>query len=84
MSIFELSAGSIALLTLPAFINLWAIWHAAKHTFPGEKEQLFWILAGVFLPVAGGLAYLVFGLRRAEKKALQKESAASPQEKVLK
>ncbi|MBO4317105.1 MAG: PLDc N-terminal domain-containing protein [Mailhella sp.] len=66
MGLFDLSAGTLVLLGLPALINIWSIWHASRHVFPGEKEQLLWILAGVFFPVLGGIAYLLFGLRRAK------------------
>lgn len=54
------------LLMLPAVINLWAIWHAVNHRFVQEKERTLWILAGIFLPVLGGLFYLIFGLRRSK------------------
>lgn len=54
------------LLMLPAALNLWAIWHAMNHEFPLEKERLIWILAGIFLPVLGGILYLLFGLRRSK------------------
>lgn len=54
------------LLMLPAALNLWAIWHAMKHDFPLEKERLLWILAGIFLPLLGGILYLLFGLRRSK------------------
>ncbi len=65
MGLWDLPAGTLFLLGLPALVNIWSIWHASRHSFPGEKEQLFWILGGVFFPVAGGIAYLLFGLRRA-------------------
>lgn len=54
------------LLMLPAALNLWAIRHAMNHEFPLEKERLIWILAGIFLPVLGGILYLLFGLRRSK------------------
>lgn len=54
------------LLILPDILNLWAIWHAMNHAFPLEKERLLWILAGIFLPVLGGILYLLFGLRRSK------------------
>lgn len=60
----DLSVGQLALLSLPILPNLWAIWHAMRHEFPGEREKYWWTLGAVFVPVLGGLAYLLFGLRR--------------------
>lgn len=49
-------------------LNLWAICHAALHTFPsGPQERILWVMLAVFLPVLGGIAYLAFGLKRARK-----------------
>ena len=62
----DLSAGQLALLALPILPNLWAIRHAMRHEFPGEREKYWWTLGAVFVPVLGGLAYLLFGLRRGE------------------
>ena len=53
------------ILAIPILPNLWCIWHAFTHEFPGENEQKLWIRAGIFLPVLGGLAYLFYGRRRA-------------------
>lgn len=55
----------IAALALPILPNLWCIWHAYGHEFNTPAEKYGWMLAGVFLPVAGGLVYLLFGWRRA-------------------
>ena len=60
----DLSAGQLALLALPILPNLWAIRHAMRHEFPGDREKYWWTLGAVFVPVLGGLAYLLFGLRR--------------------
>lgn len=65
MSVFSLEWWQLALLFLPALLNLWGIWHAFNHAFETPLERLLWVLAGVFLPFFGGLAYLLFGLRRA-------------------
>lgn len=64
MQLTDLSGGYLALLILPILPNLWCIWHALRHEFPGEREKYAWMLGGVFLPLIGGLAYLVFGWRR--------------------
>ena len=49
MSLFSLEWWQIALLFLPALLNLWGIW----------------MVACVFVPVLGGVAYVLFGWRRA-------------------
>lgn len=64
MYLSDLSGVQIVLIVLPILPNLWCIWHAAQHDFPGEREKYFWMLGGVLLPVLGGLAYLLFGWRR--------------------
>ncbi|CAK7071059.1 MAG: hypothetical protein DELT_01885 [Desulfovibrio sp.] len=55
----------MAILTLPILPNFWCIWHAGRHAFPGPAEQQQWIRVGVFVPILGGLIYLLFGMRRA-------------------
>ena len=67
LPLFDLPPAQLALCFTPALINLWAIWHAATHRFPGHIEQVAWIVAGMFIPVLGGLAYLCFGLRRSRR-----------------
>ena len=52
-------------LSLPILPNLWCIWHAQRHTFPGPDEQKHWVRLGTFVPVLGGLLYVLFGWRRA-------------------
>jgi len=65
MNLLDLSPTQIALLLLPILPNLWTIWHAMRHDFPGEREKYWWTMGAVFLPLLGGLTYLVFGRRRA-------------------
>ena len=52
----------LGLLALP---NLFGIWHAFHRVFPTPQERLIWIGACIFVPVIGGLCYLIFGIRRA-------------------
>ena len=55
------------ILALPV-LNLWAICHAALRAFPsGPQERILWVMLAVFVPVLGGITYLVFGLKRASK-----------------
>lgn len=65
MSLFSLAWWQLALLFLPALLNLWAIWHAFNHTFATPLERIIWMMACVFIPVLSGVAYLLFGWRRA-------------------
>lgn len=51
-------------LALPILPNLWSIWHSYKHEFTSPMEKYGWMLAGVMLPVLGGVLYLLFGFRR--------------------
>lgn len=64
----------LALLALPMLPNLWGIWHAYRHRFKGQAEQMIWIVVCVFLPVLGGLAYLLVGRARAMKPVEQGDS----------
>lgn len=64
MSLLSLDAWQLGLIFLPALLNLWGIWHAFNHAFPTPLERMRWILACVFIPFLGGLAYLLFGWRR--------------------
>lgn len=58
---------NILLLGIPAIPNLFGIWHAWNRVFPTPQERLWWLGACVFVPVLGGIAYLIFGMRRARK-----------------
>lgn len=60
------------LVVVFALPNLWAIYHSFNHTFPTPQERLLWVCAGMFLPVLGGLMYLIFGMRRNTGKLFQK------------
>ena len=49
------------LLLLPMLPNWWGLWHAWRHSFANPAVRMLWMCACVFLPVAGGLAYLLWG-----------------------
>lgn len=55
----------IVVLALPILPNLWSIWHVRNHNFPSDQEKSLWFLLAVFVPVLGGLIYIVSGRRRA-------------------
>ena len=64
MMLTDLTGKQAALLLLPILPNLWSIWHAMRHDFPGEREKYLWTMTAVFLPLLGGMLYLLFGWRR--------------------
>ena len=51
-------------LLLPILPNLWAIWHIFHCDFPTAAEKMGWLFVAMFLPVLGGLAYLIWGRRK--------------------
>ncbi|MFR0876040.1 MAG: hypothetical protein ACLSHC_16725 [Bilophila wadsworthia] len=56
MSLFSLEWWQIALLFLPALLNLWGIWHAFNHTLETPLERVLWMVACVlFRPRRRGL-----------------------------
>lgn len=64
-------AWKLALLALAALVpilpNLWSIQHAYWREFPSLNEKMIWLVAAVFAPVLGGLAYVFFGRKRGKK-----------------
>ena len=54
----------IFLAILPIIPNLWAILHIFKNDFDTAQEKMIWLAVSVFIPVAGGLVYLILGRRR--------------------
>lgn len=71
LPILELFQGSakdimlaIVLLTLPILPNLWSIWDAYRHEFDTPAEKYGWMCGGIFLPVIGGMLYLLVGRLR--------------------
>lgn len=66
MTLWQL-AFFLLLLAIPILPNLWSIWHAFYREFPTPAERLIWIAGCVFLPVIGGVAYILIGRRRARK-----------------
>ena len=60
----------IGLFAVP---NLFGIWHAFHRVFPTPQERLIWIAVCVFVPIIGGVSYLMFGLRHARKWDTEKQ-----------
>ncbi len=59
-----LAAAVLILAILPNYI---AIWQSFHREFPTPLERTFWFLLAIFVPLLGGLAYLVWGRKRGRK-----------------
>lgn len=55
---------AMVLLALPILPNLWSIWDAYRHDFDTPMEKYGWMCGGIFLPVIGGVLYLLIGRLR--------------------
>lgn len=69
MTLLSLQPWQLALAFLPALLNLWGIWHAFSHRFASPVERFIWMIVCVFVPLLGGLGYLLFGWRRSLGRA---------------
>lgn len=56
--------GVLAVTMICLCISFWAIYHAYWREFPTIQEKLIWLVAAVFVPFIGGLAYLFWGRKR--------------------
>ncbi len=66
-------------LTLPILPNLYSIWHVRRHYFSTEQEKSLWFLLCVFVPVIGGIIYIIFGRRKARLVPVEEtEEAKKP------
>ena len=57
----------LVLLALPILPNLWAIWHSFHADFATYQEKMVWIAVSVFVPVLGGVAYVIWGRKRVRR-----------------
>lgn len=57
----------LALTTVCLCISFWGIWHAYWREFPTVQEKMIWLVVIVFIPFAGGIAYLLKGRKRGRK-----------------
>lgn len=48
-------------------ISLSSIWDAFHREFASVNEKVAWIQICIFIPVLGGIAYLLIGKKRGEK-----------------
>ena len=57
----------VLLIVLPILPNLWSIWHIFHRDFATPQEKMIWLALAVFIPVLGGLTYILFGRKRSIK-----------------
>ena len=57
----------LGLLALPILPNFFAIWHSFHREFPTPLERMFWFLLAIFVPLLGGIIYLIWGRKRGHK-----------------
>ncbi|HJD98251.1 PLD nuclease N-terminal domain-containing protein [Mailhella massiliensis] len=68
MLITDLSSEQLLMLIVPALPNMWALKHAMYHDFPTTKEKYRWMMACVFIPCLGGIAYYFVGRKHASRE----------------
>lgn len=62
----------VLIALIPILPNLWGVWHTWSHDFGGDfSRKTLWLVICVFLPVLGGLLYLLAGRRHAGKKIVR-------------
>lgn len=71
MTIDQLSANQLFILLVAVLVlilpNWFGIWHAWRRDFSSTNEKMIWIGLCVFVPILGGLAYLLLGRPRGKK-----------------
>lgn len=70
MLITDLSSEQLLMLIIPALPNMWALKHAMYHNFPTSQEKYRWMMACVFIPCLGGIAYYFVGKKHASKEKI--------------
>lgn len=68
MLISDLSSEQLLMLIVPALPNMWALKHAMYHDFPTPREKYRWMMACVFIPCLGGIAYYFVGRKHASRE----------------
>lgn len=53
---------------IPMLPTLWSIWHIWDHEFSSPQQRALWLVFVVFLPVIGGIVYLIAGRGKAGAK----------------
>ncbi len=68
------------ILALPMVPNLYSIWHIRTHYFADEQQKSLWFLLAVFVPVIGGIVYLLCGRKKASKTPFEEPLTPCPSE----
>ena len=88
MLITDLSSEQLLMLIVPALPNMWALKHAMYHDFPTPREKYRWMMACVFIPCLGGLAYYFVGRKKESREKvdilarIEAERARAAEEKA--
>ena len=88
MLITDLSSEQLLMLIVPALPNMWALKHAMYHDFPTPQEKYRWMMACVFIPCLGGIAYYFVGRKHASREKvdirarIEAERARAAEEKA--
>ncbi len=70
MFLSDLTTDQLMLLVIPALPNMWGLKHAMYHDFPTSREKYRWMMACVFLPCVGGIAYFFIGRKHAGREKI--------------
>lgn len=57
----------LSILFLCILPNLWSICHVTRHYFETPTERTAWLGALMFLPIIGGVFYILYGRKRVRK-----------------
>ncbi len=50
---------------LPMLPTFWSIWHIWTHAFADYQTRMTWLVFVVFVPVIGGICYIISGRGKA-------------------
>ncbi len=53
---------------IPILPNFWSIWDIWNHSFSTPERRMYWLLLAVFVPVLGGIIYILLGRKQALPK----------------
>lgn len=50
---------------IPMLPNFWSIWDIWNHSFRTSEVRMMWLFFVVFVPVLGGIIYILVGRKQA-------------------
>lgn len=59
----------VIIALIPMLPSFWAIWDVWKRSFPSFQQKALWLCLVVFLPVLGGLVYIIHLLLAGRRQA---------------